>query len=153
MKHYYFAYGMNTNLDSMAQRCPGALCLGAGQLEGYKFAFRQHADVELAGPDDQVDGVVWQLEDHDLDSLDSFEGFPNYYLRCKAWVYSNEVGWIKAWIYTMADQDYLAEPAGSYVSMCRAGYLQNRVSTKQIDEALEKLGIGDEVDYLAFKQV
>jgi hypothetical protein len=37
--------------------------------------------------------------------------------------------------------------------MCREGYLQNRVSTKQIDEALEKLGINNEIDYLAFKQV
>jgi gamma-glutamylcyclotransferase (GGCT)/AIG2-like uncharacterized protein YtfP len=153
MKHYYFAYGMNTNLDSMAQRCPGALCLGAGQLEGYKFVFRQHADVELADPTDQVDGVVWQLTDDNLDSLDALEGFPHYYLRCKAWVHSNEIGWIKAWIYIMADQDYSAFPASSYVSMCREGYNQNRVSTRQIDEALEELGIGDEIDYLAFKQV
>jgi hypothetical protein len=73
MKHYYFAYGMNTNLDSMAQRCPGALCLGSGYLEGYKFAFRLHADVELGSPDDRVDGVVWQLSDDDMDSLDAFE--------------------------------------------------------------------------------
>jgi gamma-glutamylcyclotransferase (GGCT)/AIG2-like uncharacterized protein YtfP len=153
MKHYYFAYGMNTNLDSMSQRCPGALCLGAGFLEGYKFAFRLHADVELANPDDRVDGVVWQLSDDDMDSLDAFEGFPNYYLRCKAWVYSNEIGWVKAWIYTMADQDYVAEPKETYVSMCREGYLQNRVSTKQIDEALEKLGINDEIDYLGFRKV
>ena len=153
MKHYYFAYGMNTNLDSMAQRCPRALCLGAGQLEGYKFAFRLHADVELGDPSDQVEGVVWQLSEDDLDSLDAFEGFPTYYLRCKAWVHSNEIGWVKAWIYTMADQDYLAEPRESYVRMCREGYEQNRVSTKQIDEALEKVGINDEVNYLDFRQV
>lgn len=153
MKHYYFAYGMNTNLDSMAQRCPGAFCLGSSQLEGYKFAFRKHADVELGNPDDKVDGVLWQLDDDDLYSLDVFEGFPNYYLRCKAWVHSDEIGWVKAWIYTMADQDYLSEPSDSYVSMCREGYIQNRVSTKQIDEALEKLGINNEIDYLGFRKV
>ena len=153
MKHYYFAYGMNTNLDSMAQRCPGSFCLGAAQLEGYKFVFRQHADVELGGPDDQVEGVLWRLGTYDLESLDAFEGFPHYYLRCKAWVHSDEIGWVKAWIYTMADQDYSAEPAESYVSMCREGYLQNRVSTKQIDEALEQLGINNEIDYLAFRKV
>jgi len=137
MKHYYFAYGMNTNLDSMAHRCPGARSLGPGQLEGYKFLFRQHADVELANPEDQVDGVVWMIDDEHLDSLDSFEGFPNYYLRCKAWVHCDEIGWVKAWIYTMADQDYSSEPAESYVRMCREGYEQNQVSTRQIDEALE----------------
>jgi hypothetical protein len=41
----------------------------------------------------------------------------------------------------MADQDYVAEPKETYVTMCREGYLQNRVSTQQIDEALDKLGI------------
>jgi len=151
--HYYFAYGANTNLDSMAQRCPGARSIGSGQLEGYKFVFRQHADVELANPGDQVDGVVWMIDDDHLYSLDSFEGFPNYYLRCKAWVHSDEVGWVKAWIYTMADQEYAAEPAESYVRMCREGYLQNRVSTRQIDEALEQLGQNNEIDYMAFRSV
>jgi gamma-glutamylcyclotransferase (GGCT)/AIG2-like uncharacterized protein YtfP len=125
----------------MAQRCPGAQRVGAGYLEGYRFVFRQHADVELGNPDDDVQGVVWMIDDEHLDSLDMFEGFPHYYLRCKAWVHSDELGWIKAWIYTMADQDYSAVPSNSYVSMCREGYLQNRVSTRQIDEALEKLGI------------
>jgi gamma-glutamylcyclotransferase (GGCT)/AIG2-like uncharacterized protein YtfP len=152
MKHYYFAFGMNCNLDSMAQRCPGAFCLGAAQLEGYKFAFRKHADVELGNPDDIVNGVLWQLDDDDLDSLDAFEGFPNYYLRCKAWVHSDEIGWVKAWIYTMADQDYLSEPSDSYVAMCREGYLQNSVSTKQIDEALERIQ-NEQVNYLDYNQV
>jgi gamma-glutamylcyclotransferase (GGCT)/AIG2-like uncharacterized protein YtfP len=150
---FYFAYGANTNLDSMDQRCPGAMCLGAAQLEGYRFVFRRHADVELANPGDQVEGVIWQLDDIHLASLDAFEGFPNYYLRCKAWVHSNDIGWVKAWIYFMEDQDYLALPDNSYVSMCREGYLQNRVSTKQIDEALENLGIDNEIDYLGFREV
>jgi gamma-glutamylcyclotransferase (GGCT)/AIG2-like uncharacterized protein YtfP len=139
MRHYYFAYGANTNLSSMAQRCPGAICLGTGYLEGYRFVFRQHADVELTDDYDQVEGVVWQLGDDELDSLDSFEGFPHYYLRCKAWVHSDEIGWIKAWIYTMADQDYSARPAESYVQLCREGYRENHVSTQQIDIALERL--------------
>lgn len=136
-RHYYFAYGMNTNLDSMASRCPGSICLGAGQLEGYKFAFRRHADVELSNPEDCVDGVVWLLADDHLASLDQLEGFPHYYLRAKAWVHHNEIGWIKAWVYFMAEQDYIAEPHDSYLNMCREGYIQNNVSTKQIDEALE----------------
>ena len=139
MKHYYFAYGMNTNLDSMAQRCPGAFCLGSSQLEGYKFAFRKHADVELGNPDDKVDGVLWQLDDMHLNCLDSFEGFPNYYLRCKAWVHCDEIGWVKAWVYTMEDQDYIAKPSDSYVKMCMEGYEQNNVSTKQIISALDEV--------------
>lgn len=149
---FYFAYGANTNLDSMSRRCPTAICLGAGVLEGYKFTFRKHADVELANPNDQVNGVVWQLTDCDLDSLDAFEGFPNYYLRCKVWVYSNEIGWIKAWVYTMEDQDYHAEPDEFYVSMCREGYEENNISTRQIDEALERIQ-NEQVNYLDYEQI
>jgi gamma-glutamylcyclotransferase (GGCT)/AIG2-like uncharacterized protein YtfP len=143
MKHYYFAYGMNTNLDSMFQRCPGAQCLGPGQLEGYKFAFRNHADVELGGPDDSVDGVVWIIDDNHLLDLDSLEGFPHYYLRCRAWVHCDEIGWITAWIYTMADQYYVAVPAPGYVRMCMEGYQQNGVNTDQIENAL--MGINHEL--------
>lgn len=139
MRHYYFAYGMNTNLDSMAQRCPGAVCLGVGYLMGYTFVFRVHADVELADPTEYVVGVLWQLNDDDLDSLDALEGFPYYYLRCKAWVSNYELGTVKAWIYTMADQRYISKPADAYVNMCREGYNQNNVNTCQIDHALEML--------------
>lgn len=144
MKHYYFAFGANTNLDSMAQRCPGAQCLGSGQLEGYKFAFRKHADVELGDPNDQVQGVVWYIDDDHLFSLDTFEGFPTYYLRCKAWVHSDKIGWVKAWIYTMADQEYLCLPNESYVKMCREGYEQNGITTHQIEEALIEAKVPNE---------
>ena len=153
MTHYYFAYGMNTNLDSMAHRCPTAICMGAAQLEGYKFVFRRHADVELSDPESFVDGVLWQLQDADLDSLDQLEGFPNYYLRCKAWVKSESNEWVKAWIYFMQEQDYISYPAQAYVSMCREGYEQNGVNTRQIDEALDRIDYDYEVDYMGFQQV
>jgi gamma-glutamylcyclotransferase (GGCT)/AIG2-like uncharacterized protein YtfP len=134
MKHLYFAYGMNTNLDSMDQRCPGARVLGAARLEGYRFVFRQHADVELEYGSD-VMGVLWEIDDDHLYSLDAFEGFPNYYIRSRAWV-EHGGEWHVAWVYQMADQSYLVKPANGYVSMCMEGYQQNGVDTHQIINAL-----------------
>jgi gamma-glutamylcyclotransferase (GGCT)/AIG2-like uncharacterized protein YtfP len=143
MKHFYFAYGMNTNLTSMANRCPGAVPLGSAILSGYRFVFRSHADVVLDGQTD-THGVLWEITDDHLDRLDSFEGFPHYYLRCRAWVQHND-DWIIAWVYTMHDQDYVSEPEASYVRMCREGYKENGVSTDQIDQALAE--IADETEH------
>ena len=135
MKSYYFAYGMNTNLDSMSSRCPNAELIGAAKLDGYRFVFRRHADVELSY-NDTVDGVLWLIDQHDLDSLDAFEGFPDYYIRSRAWV-EHDDRWYIAWIYQMVDQTYTATPSLSYVHMCLEGYNQNEINTKQITSLLE----------------
>jgi gamma-glutamylcyclotransferase (GGCT)/AIG2-like uncharacterized protein YtfP len=134
MKHYYFAYGMNTNLDSMSTRCLTAQVMGPARLEGYRFAFRGHADVELDYASD-VHGVLWQIDDEDLESLDMFEGFPHYYIRSRAWV-EQDGEWYVAWVYQMNDQSRVSPPSLSYVHMCMEGYQQNGVSTTQIEDAL-----------------
>ncbi len=41
----YFSYGMNTNQDEMAYRCPGAHSLGHARLIDHAFRFAVHADV------------------------------------------------------------------------------------------------------------
>ena len=41
----YFSYGMNTNLGSMAMRCPSARSLGAAVLPHYMFEFKSFATV------------------------------------------------------------------------------------------------------------
>jgi len=134
MKHYYFAYGMNTNLDSMNQRCPGAKVLGAARLEGYRFVFRKHADIELDYHSSTA-GVLWEIDDDHMDSLDAFEGFPHYYIRSRAWVEHNSE-WYIAWVYQMHDQSYITQPSLSYVHMCMEGYTQNGVDIAQIELAL-----------------
>jgi len=135
MKQYYFAYGMNTNLDSMKHRCPEANLIGPARLDGYRFIFRRHADVELSY-NSSVDGVLWLIDDNDLDSLDILEGFPDYYIRSRAWV-EHDDRWYIAWIYQMQDQSYLCDPAPGYVEMCLEGYSQNNVNNRQILDILE----------------
>ena len=134
--HYYFGYGMNTNISGMATRCPDAVCLGAAVLPGYRFVFRGHADVELDA-DCYADGVLWQISDLDLKALDRLEGFPTYYLRHRAWVETADGDRVIAWIYTMTDQSYEWEPGEHYLQCCLDGYRENGVPTTQITDALE----------------
>ena len=73
----YFAYGMNTNLDSMSHRCPTAKCLGPAWIDDHEFVFRTHADIaESAGS--ICYGVLWDITKADLKALDRLEGYPYY---------------------------------------------------------------------------
>jgi len=65
----YFAYGMNTNQEEMAYRCPGAHSLGHARLIDHAFRFAVHADV-VPCSGSYVDGVLWSITDQDLDHLD-----------------------------------------------------------------------------------
>jgi hypothetical protein len=51
---------MNTNLDQMAARCPGAVCLGPAWIMDYALVFRYCADIEPA-VGNWCDGVLWEI--------------------------------------------------------------------------------------------
>mgnify|MGYP003345597873 CR=1 FL=1 len=97
MKHLYFAYGANTNLDNMSYRCPNADVLGPAQIFGYRLVFRGCADIEM-DENGEVNGVLWLISDDDLESLDQFEGFPHYYLRQRVWINYNDE--LQKYLYT-----------------------------------------------------
>lgn len=126
----YFAYGMNTNLDSMRGRCPGAECLGPAILPQHRFRFAVHADV-VSDPDQFVDGVLWRINADHLQSLDSLEGYPWYYDRKLVTVLNGD-GFHTAMTYFMQPGNPDQAPPVSYLDMCLEGYNQNGVSTHQI---------------------
>lgn len=130
----YFAYGMNTNLDSMRHRCPTAVCLGAAWINNYEFVFRTHADIQK-NPGSICYGVLWDITPADLKSLDALEGYPYYYNRFRVRVNQGD-HFVYAVTYQMTDQTYIQEPGRSYLEMVREGYEQNGVPTGQIDQAI-----------------
>lgn len=136
MRHFYFAYGMNTNPQEMSRRCTGSRPLGKAYLDGYRFVFRGHADIEIGDREDHVVGVLWDIDDRDLEALDVLEGFPDYYLRQRVRVEHKGREHI-AWVYTMLDQSFKSAPHQAYVDMCRAGYEHFDLETQQLDGALE----------------
>lgn len=130
----YFAYGMNTNLDEMSRRCPGAVSLGAAWIDDYEFVFRTHADIARS-PGGICYGVLWDISKKDLKALDALEGYPYYYTRFRVRVNTGN-GFVYALTYQMNDQSYLQEPSVGYLNMVTEGYVQNGVPGDQIDRAI-----------------
>ena len=130
----YFAYGMNTNLEQMASRCPGAVCLGAAWIDDYEFVFRTHADIARS-PGSICYGVLWDITKANLKALDMLEGYPYYYTRFRIRVNLSD-HFVYALTYQMNDQTYIREPGHEYLEMITEGYVENSVPTNQIDHAI-----------------
>lgn len=130
----YFAYGMNTNLTEMAQRCPTAECIGPAWIDNYEFVFRTHADIAKSS-NSQCHGVLWEITKDDLRALDSLEGYPYYYTRFRVRVRTGD-SFVYAITYQMNDQSYVQEPSRGYLEMVTEGYKQNGVPTEQISRAI-----------------
>ena len=81
-RHSYFAYGSNLCARQMAQRCPDASNPRPATLADHDWLINERgvATVEpFTGS--EVHGVVWQVSDRDLATLDSAEGVPVRYRR------------------------------------------------------------------------
>lgn len=114
-RHVYFAYGSNLCARQMAQRCPDATDPRRATLADHDWLINERgvATVEpFAGS--EVHGVVWQLSDRDLATLDSAEGVPVRYRRDRLTV-RTEDGPSPAWVYI----DHRSEPGPP-----RPGYLE-----------------------------
>ncbi|PRC42047.1 replication protein, partial [Mycobacterium sp. ITM-2017-0098] len=113
--HTYFAYGSNLCVQQMAQRCPDARNPQRATLADHDWLINERgvATVEpFAGS--EVHGVVWQVSDRDLATLDSAEGVPVRYRRDELTVRTDN-GPSPAWVYI----DHRVEPGPP-----RPGYLE-----------------------------
>lgn len=133
----YFSYGMNTNLSSMALRCPNARSLGAAILPHYAFEFKRFATV-TPHMDNEVQGVLWEITDECERSLDRLEGYPTYYGKINVWV-EHEGELIPCMTYLMYPEEELEYPSDSYVDMLTEGYESHGISVDQINHALMRL--------------
>ena len=79
---HYFAYGSNLDPQQMSQRCPGHTVVGLGELRDHRLTFpvTSHdwgggvAGVGVSHGE-SVWGVVFELTDEQLASLDRYEHF------------------------------------------------------------------------------
>ncbi len=93
MAPLYFAYGSNMEPRRFRRRAPGARALGPARLPGYRLDFTRYstgfrggvADV-VPDAESEVWGVLFEVNDADLDSLDDYEGVPIQYHRERATV-------------------------------------------------------------------
>jgi gamma-glutamylcyclotransferase (GGCT)/AIG2-like uncharacterized protein YtfP len=111
----YFAYGANMDPDHMARRVPGARVVGPGRLDGFRLEFNVYS-TEWAGgaanleldEDGHTWGVLWEVDEQDLNGLDAFQGHPTFFRREDVAIDGPE-GAVVAWTYRVAHQ------AGTYV--------------------------------------
>ena len=129
----YFAYGMNTNKDEMAYRCPGARALGAARLDGYRLEFKSYATI-VPSPKDSVEGVLWSITESDEWALDMLEGYPEFYQKISVAVTQNDIKHI-AMTYIMTPREQNHAPSDGYYSMVSEGYQQFGLRQRQLLEA------------------
>ena len=128
----YFAYGMNTNSQGMAGRCPQAVAFGHARLLGHRFRFSGPADVQV-NRFCSVDGVLWDITEDCLRSLDQLEGYPYYYDR--KWADVELDGEIcQAMVYFMQPGNRNSPPSSGYFATVLEGYEEFAVPTRQLWE-------------------
>jgi gamma-glutamylcyclotransferase (GGCT)/AIG2-like uncharacterized protein YtfP len=138
-KHLYFGYGMNTDPEQMRMRTGQPLPLGRGMIRDHAFRFALHADVY---PKKGVNtyGVLWEIDDEALKSLDNREGYPYYYDRKMVTVEANGTTY-QAWMYYMTPGHPDRLPSKGYYDMLHRGYTTFNVPLTQIEEAFERSSI------------
>ena len=130
----YFAYGMNTNLSQMANRCPEAKSLGKAVLYGHEFRFARHADV-VENPDYITHGVLWEITPDCELALDALEGYPTYYLNKIVNIfYNGQV--VQAMTYYMTGDNPDEYPSDGYLEMLMDGYREHDLDNTQLYSSL-----------------
>lgn len=142
MKRYYFAYGMNTNIDEMAMRCPQAINLGRCKLKGFELKFRLHADIdEVAGG--EMEGVLWDITEDCERALDRLEGYPFYYDKVEVIVEPatsiNRMSHIVAMAYIMTRKGPEEHPGISYEQCLIEGYTANGLNVDKLTAKIDSI--------------
>lgn len=135
MSQLYFAYGMNTNVEQMAHRCPAAISLGAAELPDYELVFRGCADIQPT-LGSCMEGVLWNITDECLAALDVLEGYPNMYDRYEVEVFHDNE-YKTALVYKMNASD-IFPPSAGYLRMLFEGYSVHGADVRQIYRAVDQ---------------
>ena len=131
----YFAYGMNTSVSNMQERCPGAAVICNAVLAGYELQFKKHCDV-VQNSKSVVYGVLWDISEEDALMLDALECVPVYYTRKMVYVTISGGTQVEAMLYVMNDRYELDPPDDFYLEMVAKGYRENGLDTNQLANAL-----------------
>ncbi len=88
MSELYFGYASNMEPPVFRRRCPGAKAVGRARLPGYRLAFSRYSRQRRGGSADVVEdassevwGVLYEVDDACLASMDRVEDVPTAYRR------------------------------------------------------------------------
>lgn len=132
----YLAYGANTNFDNMRVRCPEAKYVGNVTIKDHRLVFRGVADLaSLRGS--KVVCAMWVISPKDELALDTFEGFPNLYVKRYITVRLQGKRH-RVMFYVMRARKYESEPSERYEATLRKGYDDCGMDASQIDKAIKQ---------------
>ncbi len=114
----YLAYGSNMSSPRLFARIPGARTIGRARVPGYQLHFHKvgygddsgKCDALATGDQqDELYGVVYEVSDKDIGTLDRIEGVGHGYRRVQVAVYldGNEKQTASTYIATHTDADIM----------------------------------------------
>jgi hypothetical protein len=124
---YYFAYGSNMDWPQMQRRCPSSRFVCVAGLPGYRFAIARHSRLRNCGtanifayPFSEVWGIVYDVSDRDLATLDGYE---DGYRREKAFAFAMNDGRqpVEVLVYIAPREDDAPLPNPEYKRLILAG--------------------------------
>ena len=128
----YFAYGSNLDAKQMHFRCAGATLIARAVLPNYALAFGGHsccwrgpvASV-VRKPGRIVEGLLYQLPDPDLNTLDGFEGCPWSYRRVERLIVDEYGRRCHAQVYLQSAAKFIVgAPSNEYFDILWRAYIR-----------------------------
>lgn len=118
----YFAYGSNLDQAQMKNRCPGASLIGVAFLKNYELGFTWYSPGWKGGVADilpsrgsEVWGLAYAVTEADLDSLDTYEGYPRSYTRHQIGIEILGKSPAIAWAYEVVNKSEFIPPTQAYL--------------------------------------
>lgn len=140
---FYFAYGSNMDLDQMRERRVFYKNSRKAFLRDYKLGFtktsvRYNAGVAdiIESKGDFVEGVLYEVNENGLASLDKFEGVKqNVYKRVKVMVQLDDDKELEAISYKVVQKDNpFIQPSKEYMRKIIKGAKIHKLSNKYIQK-------------------
>jgi gamma-glutamylcyclotransferase len=134
----YFAYGSNMSSERMKTRVPSVSEGTLGFVSGHTLRFHKRGLRDGSGKcdgyytgnsDDQLYGVLYQIDDIEKADLDEVEGLGLGYLFKEVSVFVPDRGVEDAWMY-VADPEYVdesLEPFVWYIKLVLVGALEHNL--------------------------
>lgn len=146
MKKYYLAYGSNLDIRQMRYRCPNARVVGISAIPDYELLYKGSGTGAYLTIEKKKGGLVpvavWEVSESDEQSLDRYEGFPNFYykkdLTLSVRLKNGKIRKMPAFVYIMHEERKLGIPSPAYVRTCKYGYTVFGFDFRYLDEAYDR---------------
>lgn len=137
----YFAFGSNLDREQMQRRCPSSKLVAAATLPNHAIGFTGFSGYwggavatvsERRGS--ETEGLLYELTDDDLRSLDGYEGHPNVYRRQRKYVRAANGKRVLAYVYVrpLTEPDY---PSVDYLKVIARAYMRHGFNIVQLKRA------------------